>query len=84
MKEERERGTSGYARRVVSLGGLFTTLAANNERKNRPNRSRRVTFQRKRNWRERGPPLIRDDIARVRGIIENLLRTPLITVLRCS
>lgn len=25
-----------YARRAVSLGGLFTTLAANNEGKNRP------------------------------------------------
>lgn len=32
------------ARRVVSLGGLFTTLAANNERKNRPDRSQRVIF----------------------------------------
>lgn len=36
------RGRSGgrtvYARRAVSLGGLFTTLAANNEGKNRPGR----------------------------------------------
>jgi len=36
------RGRSGgagvYARRAVSLGGLFTTLAANNERKNWPDR----------------------------------------------
>jgi len=33
------RGRAGvYARRAVSLGGLFTTLAANNEGKNRPGR----------------------------------------------
>lgn len=86
------RGRSGgagvYARRAVSLGGLFTTLAANNERKNWPGRYLdALPFKENVIGEMSLSPLLlatRDDVARVRGIIETIPRTLLITALRRS
>lgn len=80
-------GSGGvYTRRAVSLGGLFTTLAANNEGKNRPGRyPDALPFKEsvidEMGWTSRlSTP--RRLVTRVRDIIENIPRTPLITALR--
>jgi len=81
------RGRSGgagvYARRAVSLGGLFTTLAANNERKNWPDRYLdALPFKENVIGEMSLSPLLpatSDDVARVSEIIETIPRTLLIT-----
>jgi len=79
------RGRAGvYARRAVSLGGLFTTLAANNEGKNRPGRYLDALLFKENVIGETRWIFLPRDVARIRGIIETIPRTPLITALRRS
>lgn len=81
------RARASTPRRAVSLGGLFTTLAANNEGKNRPGRYLDALPFKENVIGERvGLSLLLPATTSLEfaGIIETVPRTPLITVLRRS